>query len=120
MANERELVFAYNEAFVTVFPSHLEPLGLVPLESMACGTPVIGVAEAGIRETIQNGQNGLLTERDSIEFGKAITMLFEDKLLWKAISEEGITRVAEKWTWEQSCDRLEVNINKTIAKYRSA
>jgi glycosyltransferase involved in cell wall biosynthesis len=120
MANERELVFAYNEAFVTVFPSHLEPLGLVPLESMACGTPVIGVAEAGIRETIQDGENGLLTERDSIEFGKAITRLFEDKLLWKAISEEGITRVAEKWTWEQSCDRLEVNINKTIAKYRSA
>lgn len=119
MANEQELVVAYNEAFVTVFPSHLEPLGLVPLESMACGTPVIGVAEAGIRETIEDGENGLLTERDSIEFGKAISRLFEDKLLWKAISEEGIIRVAENWTWEQSCDRLEVNINKTITKYRS-
>ncbi|MEP6930087.1 MAG: glycosyltransferase, partial [Flavobacterium sp.] len=54
MANDTELVNAYNQAILTVFPSRLEPLGLVPLESMACGTPVVGVAEAGIRETIQH------------------------------------------------------------------
>ena len=119
MANEKELVSAYNQASLTVFPSRLEPLGLVPLESMACGTPVIGIAEAGIRETIQDGENGLLTERDPIEFGNAISKLFSDKLLWKSISEEGIKRVADRWTWEQSCNRLEKNINKTINKYRS-
>lgn len=117
MVNEKELVSAYNQAALTVFPSRLEPLGLVPLESMACGTPVIGIAEAGIRETIQDGENGILTERDPIEFGNAITKLMTNKLLWKSMSEEGIKRVAERWTWEKSCDKLEKNIYKTIYKH---
>jgi glycosyltransferase involved in cell wall biosynthesis len=118
MVNEKELVSAYNQVSLTIFPSRLEPLGLVPLESMACGTPVVGIAEAGIRETIQDGQNGLLTERDPIEFGNAINKLLSDKLLWKSISEEGIKRVASSWTWEKSCNTLEKNINKTINKHK--
>ena len=118
MVNDNELVSAYNKVTLTVFPSRLEPLGLVPLESMACGTPVIGIAEAGIRETIQDGENGVLTERDPIEFGNAITKLMSNKLLWKSMSEDGIKRVAERWTWEKSCDKLEKNINKTINKHK--
>ncbi len=118
MVNDQELVSTYNQVSLTVFPSRLEPLGLVPLESMACGTPVIGIAEGGMRETIQDGENGFLTERDPIEFGKAITKLLSDKLLWKSMSDMGVKRVAERWSWEQSCDKLESNINRTINKYR--
>jgi glycosyltransferase involved in cell wall biosynthesis len=114
MINEKELVSTYNKVMLTVFPSRLEPLGFVPLESMACGTPVIGIAEAGIRETIQDGENGLLTQRDPLEFGNAITKLMNNKLLWKSMSEDGIRKVTERWTWEKSCDMLDKNIIKTI------
>jgi len=119
MANDTELVNAYNQAILTVFPSRLEPLGLVPLESMACGTPVVGIAEAGIRETIQHNKTGLLTERDSVEFGKALNNLINDKTMWKAMSALGIKTVLEQWTWKQSYQKLEEHIKTTLKKYEN-
>lgn len=118
MADDVELVKAYNSAILTVFPSRLEPLGLVPLESMACGTPVIGVAEAGIRETIIHNETGLLTERDPVEFGKAIDKLIKDKELWATMSKNSINEVSTKWTWEQSFLKLEENLNRTLELYK--
>jgi glycosyltransferase involved in cell wall biosynthesis len=94
----------------------LEPLGLVPLESMACGTPVVAIAEAGMRETIQNGENGILTERDPCEFGQAIEKLLKDKMLWTNMSACGRQRMLERWTWEQSGQQLEKNMKRTLAQ----
>ena len=54
-----ELVVLYNEAKLFIFGSYLEPFGLVSLEAMACGTPVIAVKEGGIREIVKHMQNGL-------------------------------------------------------------
>jgi glycosyltransferase involved in cell wall biosynthesis len=119
MANDTELVNAYNQAILTVFPSRLEPLGLVPLESMACGTPVVGVAEAGIRETIQHNVTGLLTERDPVEFGKALTTLINDPIMWKEMSAAGSKSVLENWTWKQTYQKLEGHLKMTIEKYKN-
>lgn len=117
LADDETLVKAYNQATVTVFPSLLEPLGLVPLESMSCGTPVVGIAEAGVRETVIHNKTGLLTERDTHEFGQAIEQLMNDKEIWKNMSAKGREWVQESWTWEQASQQLEKNMQKTIEKY---
>ena len=114
MASDEDLVKEYNKSKLTVFTSRLEPLGLVPLESMACGTPVIGVSEGGIRETINNNINGITTERDPVLFGKAITKLISDKDLWDLYRDAGLKSVREKWTWESSTSILESNLNLAI------
>jgi len=114
---DEDLVNAYNIASLTVFPSMLEPLGLVPLESMACATPVVGIAEAGIRETIQNNETGLLTERDPREFGQAIDALMKDKPMRERMGVLGRQRVLAHWTWAQSYEQLEKNMQMTLERY---
>ena len=114
LVSDGELVAAYNTSILTVFPSMLEPLGLVPLESMACGTPVIGIAEAGIRETVINNQTGILTERDPYEFGRAISRMLNEKETWQGMSMFGQKWVRENWTWRQAVQNLEKNIKKII------
>ncbi|MBC2371122.1 glycosyltransferase family 4 protein [Listeria booriae] len=61
---QEELVGLYNEMDVFVFPSRRkgESLGLVGIEAMACGVPVIGSAIAGIKGYLVEGENGYFTE----------------------------------------------------------
>lgn len=111
------LMDAYSRASITACANHLEPLGLVALESMACGTPIVGIAEAGIRETVQHNENGLLTERDPREFGQAIHELMRDKLMWTRMGVLGRQRVLERWTWDQSYQQLEKHMQMTLEMY---
>lgn len=67
LLSQNELLSIYNEIDVLVFPSHRESLGLVGLEAMACGTPVIGSDIGGIKSYLKHGYNGLLTETGSSE-----------------------------------------------------
>ncbi len=119
LPTQKDLMIAYNRAALTAFPCMLEPLGLVPLESMACGTPVVGIAEAGIRETVQHNENGLLTERDPHEFGQAIDTLMEDKNMWKRMSSLGHQRVLERWTWEKSYQQLEKHMQMAVKMHKA-
>lgn len=55
----------YKKAVVTILCSHNEPFGIVPIESMMHGTPVIAHNSGGPKETIQNGKNGFLFDKKS-------------------------------------------------------
>jgi len=116
LPSQDDLVMAYNQAAVTAFPSRLEPLGLVPLESQACETPLVGVAEGGIRETVKHGETGLLTERDPVEFGRALEMLLKDEALRRRMGVAGRREVSENWTWERSYAQLEKNMERVFTR----
>lgn len=105
----------YNRAAVSVYTPHLEPLGLVPLESMACGTPVVGIHEGGIRETVRHGETGLLTERDPRDFANALTELLASPEKRRAFGETGRRWVEDNWTWDISTLRLEENFSRALA-----
>lgn len=114
LPSQEELVIAYNVASITAFSSHLEPLGLVPLESFACATPVVGIAEGGVRETIRHGENGLLTERDPVEYGKAIETLLKDESLRARMGVFAREEVIKNWTWDRSYKKLEDHMHLTL------
>ncbi len=105
--SDDELVNLYNRASFTVYAPVMEPFGLVPLESMACGTPVIGVREAGVRETVRDRETGLLVDRDEGQFAQAIQELVRDDSLTRDLGERGRQYVTKKWTWDVSVSRLE-------------
>lgn len=103
---DEELLKLYNEAKIFVFGSILEPFGLVSLEAMACGTPVIGVKEGGIMEIIQDHKNGLLIPRDKKLFSSGIVELLTNKNLYEKLSKNGIKYVNDYWTTEDAGRRL--------------
>ncbi len=82
----------YNKAKITLYAPIREPFGLVAIESMASGTPVIGVAEGGLKETIVHGTTGYLTNRDEKEFASAILDLLSDS---QKLEEFGISAKLE-------------------------
>jgi len=116
MIDDMDLVHAYNEAYITAFPSLLEPLGLVVLESMSCGTPVIGVEEAGPRETIIHNETGLLTARDETEFAHAIKNLMTNESLRISMGRKARQNIQDHWTWSDLAINFEKNINQFIYK----
>jgi glycosyltransferase involved in cell wall biosynthesis len=97
----------YNSALLTVYAPIREPLGLVPLESMACGVPTVAVGEGGINETVKHGETGVLVERKTDQLADAITVLVKDSKKRSLIVKNGIENVNNKWTWEKSTQMLE-------------
>ena len=81
---------------------------------MASGTPVISVAEAGLRETIIHKKTGLLIERDEEIFGNAIIKLLNDKKLRKNMAYNGRQEILKHWNWDQSYQRLEALLEDSI------
>ena len=117
LVQDSELVRFYNSALATLYAPILEPFGFVPLESIACGTPVIGVAEGGVRETVRHGENGLLVDRDCQRFAKAIEQVLVWSPLMDNVRTEGPSYVREHWNWEDTVFRLESHLLEAIGTF---
>ena len=83
-----------------------EPFGLVPLEAMACGTPVVAVEEGGYRETVVDGRTGYLLKRDERLWADTIFRLINSERHILSLGESGRTEVLARWTWEGFTERL--------------
>lgn len=85
----------------------LESLGLSLIEAMACGVPVISTRHGAIPDTVEHGLTGLLVEEHDVDgMAEAITALLEDPKRAEAMGMAGRKRVLERFTLEQSRDRL--------------
>ncbi len=69
MLPRRELVSVLSSATVFACPSVYEPLGIVNLEAMACGLPVVGTATGGIPEVVDDGVTGVLVPIEQVTDG---------------------------------------------------
>jgi glycosyltransferase involved in cell wall biosynthesis len=111
LLDEPLLVRRYCEAALVAYAPYNEPLGLVPLEAMACGTPVVGVLEGGLPETLLDGVTGLLVERDASTFGAAIEHLFREPARQRRFGTNGREHVLAHWTWESSVAAVEQELH---------
>ena len=105
--SDSELSELYSCALCTAAAPILEPFGLTPLESMACATPVVGVAEGGIRESVTDGVTGFLTQRDRREFADCIRRLVADPKLAARMGAAGRDCAVARWNWDRSIAQLE-------------
>ena len=110
----------YNQAALCVYAPVLEPFGLVPLEAMAAGTPVVGVSEGGVAESIVHEKTGLLVERDPKKFADAITYLMRNPQIRSQYGASAREYVVNNWSWEKSTTSLEAYLHITIEKYHYA
>jgi glycosyltransferase involved in cell wall biosynthesis len=113
--SDGELVDLLNRAAVMAYAPRLEPFGFAPLEGNACGLPVVGVAEGGVRETISEGVNGLLVEHDPGAMGQAIERLLKNKEYAARLGERGHQIAAEQWSVDAAVTRLERKLTAIAA-----
>lgn len=106
-AADEDLVRALGRAVAVVYTPRLEPFGLVPIEAAACATPVIGLAEAGIRETVVDGVNGLTVRPHAEEIARAIGELRAKPAWAEELGWNGRRMVEERWTVDCAALRLE-------------
>ena len=111
--DNEQLRLEYNRAQLCLFAPLQEPFGLVPLEAMACGTPVIGVAEGGVSESIQDRYNGRLVTRTPAEFAGAVVELLQDSQRLAQYRRQARTSVLDSWRWEQAVERLEMYLTQS-------
>lgn len=101
-----ELVDAYRAADVFLFPSTTETFGLVALEAMACGVPVIAANTGGVLDIIRDGENGLLfnPERPA-EIGALLRRLQQQPALRERLAEQGLQHARSR-SWQSTMDQL--------------
>ena len=98
--NGEDLAQMYASSDLFVFPSATETFGNVVLESLACGTPVVGTNAGGVRTIIQQNKTGILCEeKETGEFVEAITTLLADKQKREMMGFQG-SRYALTQTWD--------------------
>jgi glycosyltransferase involved in cell wall biosynthesis len=91
-----------------VVNSKAEPFGLVIVEAMACGTPVLAAAVDGIPEIIEHGNNGwLVPARDEQALSEAIVTLSRRPELRAQLAEKGRKHVAEFFSADRYIDELQ-------------
>jgi glycosyltransferase involved in cell wall biosynthesis len=98
----------YAAADIVVQPSVLfEPFGMVAIEAMACGKPVIASNLPGVRSVVSDGEDGLLVRPGDVEdLAEKIQMLLDDPQRRREMGERGRDKVEEKYAWPKIIPRL--------------
>lgn len=120
--SDDELLKLYNISDLFVLPSvvdsqgNTEGLGVVLLEAMACGLPVVGSDVGGITSIIEDEDTGLIVpEKDSFGLSLSIIRFITDEELKKNIAINGYNLVKEKYTWEKITKHY-LNVYQNIMK----
>ncbi|HUQ62019.1 glycosyltransferase [Lentzea sp.] len=93
-----------------------EPFGIVPLEAMACGVPVVASAVGGLKDTVAHGVTGVLTPpRDPRALGRALRKVLADRSRGMAYGIAGRDRVEARYTWDEVATRTEMVYQKVCA-----
>jgi glycosyltransferase involved in cell wall biosynthesis len=108
------LVDTLSRAALMLYTSRLEPFGLAPLEANACDTPVVAVAEGGVRESVVDGVNGMLVDPDPDALACGMRTLLDDPERAATMGARAAEHVRERWAAGASVDRLEQHIFRTL------
>jgi starch synthase len=100
MLAKPEVIQILTHATVFVCPSLYEPLGIVNLEAMACGTAVVASRIGGIPEVVADGETGLLVPPgDPVALADAISALVRDEARASAMGQLGRERAVAEFGW---------------------
>lgn len=120
LLSQTELRAVLTAATTFVCPSVYEPLGIVNLEAMACGAPVVGTATGGIPEVVDDGVTGRLVPIDQVTDGTgtpvdpdrfvadlaaALTEVVADPEAARKMGEAGRLRAEQKFSWDRIAQR---------------
>ncbi|MGB3906679.1 MAG: glycosyltransferase [Anaerolineae bacterium] len=105
------LPYHYSAAEVCVVPSHYESFGMVALEAMACGTPVIASKVGGLTFTVRDGRTGFLVPSDDPRaLADQLSLLLTDGNLRRTMGQQAV-QLSERYSWS-------IVAGQVVAAYR--
>ncbi len=117
---QEELPYYYQAADVTVMPSHYESFGLVAVESMACGTPVVASRVGGLTSIIRDGETGFLVPwRHPRLFAEKLRILLTQEQLRRRMGRNAAV-AAKAYGWERVADETLALYTELINRRRSS
>ena len=131
MVSRPEAITLYSGASVFVCPSIYEPFGIINLEAMACGTPVVASAVGGIKEVVVNGETGFLVpleqmtespfeatnpEQFAVDLASKINLLMLDPELAAKMGAAGRKRAEELFGWDAIARKTERLYSKLLQR----
>lgn len=115
---EKELNACYRSADVFVFSSKSETQGLVLLEAMAQGTPVVAIAELGTKSILLEGEGARIAPDDIHIFADKVAALIHDRGEREKLSQKAKAYVTQVWTADAQALRMESFYQKTITAFQ--
>lgn len=104
---DSELTQLYGQASMVVCAAELEPFGLTPLESMACGTPVVAIRQGGYKETVVEGVNGWFADQSVASLSQVIADVLSGSKKPELSGQKLHDYVAKQWSWQSGAKNLE-------------
>jgi D-inositol-3-phosphate glycosyltransferase len=105
--NQESLPYYYSAAEAVIMPSHYESFGMVALEAMACGTPVIASEVGGLAYLVQDGLTGFhVPDREPDELAGKMCLLLSNPALRREMSIAA-TQHAQQYAWPVIADRIQ-------------
>lgn len=110
-----EVQAAIGTARVLVMPSRCaETSGLVALEALACGTPVVAFPAGGLTDVVQRSGGGLVVPADGEALAAACAGLHEDRETWEALSRSGLEAIAGQFSKETWLSGVESVLERAV------
>jgi D-inositol-3-phosphate glycosyltransferase len=114
---QTELPRVLRSADAVVCAPWYEPFGIVPLEAMACGVPVIVSAVGGLTDSVVHGETGLhVPPRDPDAIASALAGLLDDAALRHALGAAGRRRMESRYSWDRVAADTADAYRKTIGR----
>lgn len=113
-----ELVYFYKFADLFVFPSCTETQGLVTVEAMMCGLPVVAIGEMGTIDVMQGDNGGFMVRNDMAEFSEKVCLLLQNSELYDRKKQEAI-EWSKHWAIDGLTDKLLCYYKKAIKAHNS-
>ncbi len=104
--SDRQLIELYRSCQALLFTARNEDFGIVPLEAMAAGAPVIAVNAGGVRETVLHGRTGWLLPDESAAFAAAMRSVELQRDVLATMRPACVAR-AERFGWGLLVDRID-------------
>jgi len=113
--SQKRLAYYYSAADVCVVPSYYEPFGIVPLEAMACGTPVVASKTGGLKFTVVPEKTGYLAEpRNYQDLAEKIELVLKKEKDY--FQENCLNRIRDNFVWEKIAGQYIKYFNELVKK----
>lgn len=99
--NDRKFMKLYVSTKVVVCLAQNEPFGLIPVEAMACGVPVVAINEGGYKETVKDGITGFLVQRHPQAIAEKIDYLLKNPKKARMMSKKAREYIVTYWNWDK-------------------